>query len=244
MELRVAVVGSAARWNKGQTSPSRVELVVEASDPGGFPASAAGGFGLGVYSLLLLSEEGHVLLYRQISQPESVSFVGRAALRRMRAILLHNRWIGVDSSVEVSAEEPGRAEELATAQRASQQSNKPTKQSSKSNKSSKSNQPSITSSQKPLSPTQQTSPFFAHPSSPPPLQNPSNEPKPPANDESQDLLAFISWEDSTPIAPPPPAPRPPTSKANDRKRPPSLPQPSPKRADTIQMESFLNSLFS
>ena len=211
---------------------------MEASNPAGFPASAVGGFGLGVYSLLLLSEEGHVLLYRQISQPESVSFGGRAALRRMRAILLHNQWIGVDSSVDVSVEQPGRSEELTTAQRASQQSSKPPKQPSKSIQSNQSN-PSI--QQTPLSHSQQTSPFFAHPS-PPPLQNPSNEPKPPINDESQDLLAFISWEDSTPIAPP--FPHPPTSKTNDRKRLPSLPQPSSKRADTIQMESFLNSLFS
>ena len=191
-----------------------------------------------------------MLLYRQISQPESVSFGGRAALRRMRAILLHNQWIGVDSSVDVSVEQPERSEELTTAQRASQQSSKPPKQPSKSNQSNQSIQsiqsnPSIQqtpqSSQTPLSHSQQTSPFFAHPS-PLPLQNPSNEPKPPVNDESQDLLAFISWEDSTPIAPP--FPHPPTSKTNDRKRPPSLPQPSSKRADTIQMESFLNSLFS
>ena len=82
-----------------------MELVVEASNPAGFPASAVGGFGLGVYSLLLLSEEGHVLLYRQISQPESVSFGGRAALRRMRAILLHNQWIGVDSSVDLNVDQ-------------------------------------------------------------------------------------------------------------------------------------------
>ena len=180
-----------------------------------------------------------MLLYRQISQPESVSFAGRTALRGLRAILLHNQWIGVDSSAEVSAEEPGGSEELATAQRASQQTNKPTKQSTKPNPSNPAIQQSHQSSQKPLSHTQKTSPFFAHPSP----QPPSNEPKPPLNDESQDLLAFISWEDSTPIAPPPP-PHPSASKTNDRKRPPPLPQPSSKRADTIHMESFLNSLFS
>lgn len=209
-------------------------------------ATPAHAFGLGVYSLLLLSEEGHVLLYRQISQPETVSFAGRAALRRLRAILLHNQWIGVDSTVEVTVEQPaaqlpaaqqGRSEG-STAQRASQHAQKTSQPGENARtahcQSSQATQTSNPSLPKSASLSQKTSPYFIHT-----FQSPSNAPKLPSNDESQDLLAFISWEDATPSAPPPPK-----AKADDRKRPPSLAQPSAKRAETVQMESFLNSLFS
>lgn len=237
MELRVAAVGRE-EWGGEKTSPNSVDLVISSPNSGDSAGASQATFGQGVYSLILLSEEGHLLLYRQIFQPETVSFVGKSSMGRVRVYLFHNRWIGLDSEMVVTLGEPSKQEEMQS-QSANKQSqktnnlstNKTNKQSQKANKQS-------SHSSKSLPNDSSKSPSID--SSLPTILSPPNstpfDPNPEKNDNSQDLLAFISWED--------PSPHPPQPRAEQPKRP-ALPiqQPS-KRANISEMESFLNSLFS
>ena len=204
-----------------------------------------------------------MLLYRQISQPETVTFRARTALRQLRVALLHNQWIGLDSVVDVALAQPRRQEEPAAlpptqpAQKTSSQSQKSTQQSQKSTQhsqqstqhSSKSTQQSQKSTQHSSKSTQHSQKAISEHPAPIPLPADRTSQTTPSlstpasaaqgstlGDDSQDLLAFISWEDPTP------APLQP--QASERKRPPTAAPRATKRPEAVQMESFLNSLFS
>ena len=197
-----------------------------------------------------------MLLYRQISQPETVTFRARTALRQLRVALLHNQWIGLDSVVDVALAQPRRQEEPAAlpppqpAQKTSSQSQKSTQQSQKSTQhSSKSTQHSQQSTQHSSKSTQHSQKAISEHPAPIPLPADRTSQTTPSlstpasaaqgstlGDDSQDLLAFISWEDPTP------APLQPL--ASERKRPPTAAPRATKRPEAVQMESFLNSLFS
>ena len=197
-----------------------------------------------------------MLLYRQISQPETVTFRARTALRQLRVALLHNQWIGLDSVVDVALAQPRRQQELAAlpppqpAQKTSSQSQKSTQQSQKlTQHSSKSTQHSQQSTQHSSKSTQHSQKAISEHPAPIPLPADRTSQTTPSHstpasaaqgstlgDDSQDLLAFISWEDPTP------APLQP--QASERKRPPTAAPRATKRPEAVQMESFLNSLFS
>ena len=151
-------------------------------------------YGVGIYSLLITTPEGHLLLYKQVHQPETIPFQWKTSLSSLHVHLLHNRWIGLDSEMDVAI---GGGT---------------------------------------FHPIQQTKEE--------PVQViPSQE-----KDLSQDLLAFISWDEGLTENPKEPKEPKESKKSKEKrlkesKRTKSSDTATSKRIEGIQVDSFLNSVF-
>lgn len=192
------------------------------------PSDSRKPFGMGIYTLLVYSEHGGILLNRQISAP---CFFTVPAVRdeTIHAYFLHNQWIGLDEHIDFAN---GRVQVVNAAVANGEQKpegNPNPKPKSRTKRSGKTGRKKDA-----VSPDSSTTVAV------PATQSASKQ-------DEMDLLNFISWED-TPHDPLPPQQSAKQSVRSQKRKQAPLPESDmvpPKRPNTgLSLCSFLDSMFS